>query len=125
MITVGTARGLFSNEAGMGSSPIIHSSARVDHPMRQGIWGVAEVFVDTIIICSITGLAIVISGEWLTGASGAALTMRAFSKALPGSFGSYIVMFSLLLFGYSCLITANFYCERAGEYLFGKKVLLQ
>lgn len=124
MVTVGIARGLFSNEAGMGSSPIIHSSAKVDHPMRQGLWGVTEVFIDTIIICSITGLSIIISGEWLTGVSGSALTMRAFNKTLPGNFGSYIVMFSLLLFGYSCLITANYYCERAGEYLFGEKSII-
>ncbi|WZL74083.1 sodium:alanine symporter family protein [Clostridiaceae bacterium 35-E11] len=124
MITIGTARGLFSNEAGMGSSPIIHSSAKVDHPVEQGIWGAIEVFVDTLIIGSITGLAIVISGEWTTGVSGAALTMRAFSKTLPGNLGSYIVLISAILFGYSCLISANYYCERAGDYLFGSGVIM-
>lgn len=124
MITIGISRGLFSNEAGLGSSPIIHASAQVNHPIEQGMWGVAEVFIDTIIICSITGLSIVISGEWNSGLSGVALTMKAFSTALPGNFGSYIVMISSILFGYSCLITANYYCERAGEYLFGSKVIL-
>lgn len=124
MITIGTARGLFSNEAGMGSSPIIHSSAKVDHPVEQGIWGAIEVFVDTLLIGSITGLAIVISGEWMTGVSGAALTMRAFSKTLPGNLGSYIVLISAILFGYSCLISANYYCERAGDYLFGSQVIM-
>lgn len=124
MITIGTARGLFSNEAGMGSSPIIHSSARVSHPVEQGIWGSIEVFVDTLIIGSITGLAIVISGEWTTGVSGAALTMRAFSNTLPGNIGSYIVLISAVLFGYSCLISANYYCERAGDYLFGQKAIM-
>lgn len=124
MMTIGTARGMFSNEAGMGSSPIIHSSAITDHPARQGMWGVAEVFVDTIVICTITALAIVISGEWTSGASGAALTMKAFASTLPGNIGSYIVVFSAILFGYSCLISANYYCERAGEYLFGVKCIM-
>jgi AGCS family alanine or glycine:cation symporter len=125
MMKVGIARGLFSNEAGMGSSAIIHSSAIADHPVRQGIWGIAEVFVDTIIVCSITALAIIISGEWTTGVSGAALTMRAFQKTLPGNVGGYVVMVSLILFGYSCLLACMYYCEVAGEYLFGtSKVVL-
>ncbi len=115
MITRGMARGMFSNEAGLGSSPIIHSSAKVNHPVEQGIWGATEVFIDTIIVATITGLAIVISGEWTSGLDGAALTMKAFETALPGNFGSYIVMFSLLLFGFSCLITANYYCEKAAD----------
>ncbi|HHV38012.1 MAG TPA: sodium:alanine symporter family protein [Tepidimicrobium sp.] len=124
MITIGTARGLFSNEAGIGSSPIIHCSAKVNHPTEQGIWGAIEVFVDTLIIGTITGLSIVISGEWVTGVSGAALTMRAFASSLPGNIGSYVVLVSAILFGYSCLISANYYCERAADYLFGSKVII-
>ena len=120
MVTKGMARGLFSNEAGLGSSTIIHSSAIVKHPVEQGIWGATEVFVDTLVVASITGLAIVISGAWKTGLDGAALTMKAFEMALPGKIGSYIVMLSAILFGYSCLISANYYCEKAAEYLFGK-----
>ncbi len=123
MVKMGIARGLFSNEAGMGSSPILHSSAQVNHPIEQSIWGVAEVFIDTMLICTMTALPIVISGEWTTGVSGVALTMRAFNATLPGNIGSYIVLGSVLLFGYSCLITVNFYCERAGEYLFGQGVI--
>ena len=80
--------------------------------------------MDTILISSITGIAIIISGEWTTGVSGPALTMRAFNSLLPGNIGSYIVMASAILFGYSCLISANFYCERAGEYMFGPRVIL-
>lgn len=120
MVTKGMARGLFSNEAGLGSSTIIHSSAIVKHPVEQGIWGATEVFVDTLVVASITGLSIVISGAWKTGLDGAALTMKAFEMALPGNIGSYIVMLSAILFGYSCLISANYYCEKAAEYLFGK-----
>jgi AGCS family alanine or glycine:cation symporter len=123
VIKMGIARGLFSNEAGMGSSPIIHSSAQVNHPIEQAIWGVTEVFIDTIIICTITAITIVISGEWTTGVSGVALTMRAFNATLPGNIGSYIVLFSAVLFGYSCLISVNYYCERAGEYIFGQKCI--
>ncbi len=124
IIKMGFARGLFSNEAGMGSSPIIHSSAQVNQPVEQAIWGVAEVFIDTVIICTITAITIVVSGEWTTGVSGVALTMRAFNATLPGNIGSYVVLGSALLFGYSCLITVNYYCERAGEYLFGPKCIM-
>lgn len=124
IVKMGFARGLFSNEAGMGSSPIIHSSAQVNHPIEQAIWGVTEVFIDTIIICTITAITIVISGEWTTGVSGVALTMRAFNKTLPGNIGSYIILGSAVLFGYSCLISVNYYCERAGEYLFGPKCII-
>ncbi|MBV1821184.1 sodium:alanine symporter family protein [Anaerosalibacter bizertensis] len=123
-MTLGTARGLFSNEAGVGGSPIIHSSAQVNHPIEQGIWGVAEVFFDTIIICTITALTIIISGEWMTGTEGVALTMRAFSTALGSDIGSYVVLISAILFGYSCLISANYYCEVAGRYLFGEKSVI-
>lgn len=123
MVTKGMARGLFSNEAGLGSSPIIHASAKVDHPVEQGIWGACEVFIDTLIIATITGLAIVISGEWTSGLDGVALTMKSFETALPGTFGSFIVMISCVLFGYSCLITANYYCEKAADYLFGAKAV--
>lgn len=121
IVTIGMARGLFSNEAGMGSSPIIHASAQVKHPIEQGIWGSIEVFIDTIIIASITGFAIVISGMWDSGKSGAALTMAAFNETLPGNIGGYIVLLSAVLFGYSCLITANYYCERSADYLLGVK----
>lgn len=120
-MTKGMARGLFSNEAGLGSSPIIHSSAKVNYPTEQGIWGATEVFLDTLIIATITGLAIVISGAWTSGLSGSALTMKAFEMTLPGTIGSYIVMISAILFGYSCLISANYYCERSADYLFGTK----
>ncbi len=124
IITIGMARGLFSNEAGLGSSPIIHSGAKVNHPVEQGIWGSMEVFIDTLIIATITGLAIVISGVWTTGIEGAAMTMEAFRVSLPGDFGSYIVMVSAVLFGFSCLISANYYCERSADYLFGSKSIM-
>lgn len=118
----GIARGIFSNEAGLGSSPIIHSSAKVDNPIEQSIWGIIEVFLDTIVICTITGFSILISGLWTTDANGVALTMRAFQSLVP--FGDYVIVLSMALFGFSCLISANYYCERAGDYLWGAKCLL-
>lgn len=122
-ISIGMSRGLFTNEAGMGSSPMIHSSAKVKHPVEQGIWGATEVFLDTIVVATVTGLAIVLSGAWKSGITGAELTMTAFDWALPGNVGSQVVMLSAFLFGYSCLITAGCYCERAVDYLFGSRPL--
>ncbi|WP_432667457.1 amino acid carrier protein [Wukongibacter baidiensis] len=98
VIKVGMSRAVFSNEAGWGSSPMIHASAKTDHPVRQGLLGIFEVFIDTIVICSITSLAIVITGEWSSGVSGAALTLSAFEHGL-GSLGRIILTIGILLFG--------------------------
>lgn len=98
VIKVGMSRAVFSNEAGWGSSPMIHASAKTDHPVRQGLLGIFEVFIDTIVICSITSLVIVITGEWSSGVSGAALTLSAFEHGL-GSLGRIILTIGILLFG--------------------------
>lgn len=117
----GLARGIFSNEAGVGTAAITHSSAKVNTPGEQAIWGPLEVFVDTIIVCTISGLTIIMSGLWDSGADGAALTMRAFDSLLPGHFGSYVVLGAVMLFGFSCLISWYNYVEKAGESLWGPK----
>lgn len=119
-MTKGVARGVFSNEAGLGSAPIAHAAATTDHPVRQGIWGVFEVFVDTIVICSITALSIIMSGVWSSGESGAALTTAAFESTIPG--GGYIVSFGILLFAFSTILGWAYYGERCAEYIFGPKV---
>lgn len=80
----GVARGVFSNEAGLGSAPIAHASAQTSVPVRQGLVAMLGTFLDTLIICSITGLVIIISGEWTSGQSGAALTSAAFDQVLSG-----------------------------------------
>ena len=121
-IRYGVARGVFTNEAGLGSAPIAHAAATTDHPVRQGLWGVFEVFVDTIIICSITALAIVTTGAWESGQSGAVLTTLAFDTALKG--GGYIVSVGLVLFAYSTIIGWEYYGERCLEYLAGTKPIL-
>ena len=124
IIQVGLARGLNSNEAGMGSSPTLNCSAEVEKPAYQGYWGILEVFLDTIVVCSITGLVIVLSGEWTSGINGTELAMKAFSHFLPGSVGSWFIMLITLLFGYSCLITSPFLCEVSGYFIWGKKSVL-
>lgn len=121
-IRFGVARGVFTNEAGLGSAPIAHAAATTDHPVRQGLWGVFEVFVDTIVICSITALAIVSTGVWETGESGAVLTTLAFDTALPG--GGIIVTVGLVLFAFSTIIGWEYYGERCVEYLAGTKPIM-
>jgi len=119
-IRYGVARGIFSNEAGLGSAPIAHAAATTDHPVRQGLWGVFEVFMDTIIICSITALSIMVTGVWESGESGAVLSAMAFNTGLPGV-GKYIVSVGLILFAYSTILGWEYYGERCLEYLFGTK----
>jgi len=113
----GVARGVFTNEAGLGSAPIAHATAKTDHPVQQGLWGVFEVFIDTIVIASITGLAILTTGVWQGGATGASLTIAAFNSVIP--FGGAIVAIGILLFAFSTILGWSFYGEKAMEYLFG------
>ncbi|PAB57946.1 alanine/glycine:cation symporter family protein [Anaeromicrobium sediminis] len=98
VIRMGVARSVYSNEAGWGTSPMIHSTAKTDHPIRQGLWGSFEVFVDTIIVCTITALIIIITGHWSSGVSGATLTLNAFEAGL-GYTGRFIVAIGVFLFG--------------------------
>jgi AGCS family alanine or glycine:cation symporter len=120
----GVARGLFSNEAGLGSAPMVHASAVTDHPVRQGLYGIFEVFVDTILICTTTGLAILVTGVWDDGATGAALSVQAFSAGLPGNWGGIIVTTGLVLFAFSTLIGWSYYGETGIVYLLGTRAAL-
>ncbi|HHV57575.1 MAG TPA: sodium:alanine symporter family protein [Firmicutes bacterium] len=122
-MTKGVARGVFSNEAGLGSAPIVHATARVDHPVQQGLWGIFEVFMDTLVICSITALAIVMTGAWETGKSSTELTITAFNTSLPGV-GTFIVTIGAVLFAYSTLLSWEYYGEKCLEYLGGSGVRL-
>jgi alanine or glycine:cation symporter, AGCS family len=120
----GVARGLFSNEAGLGSAPMVHASAETDHPVRQGLYGIFEVFMDTVVICSITGLAILVTGVWDSGETGAALSTRAFAAGLPGTWGAIVVSGGLVLFSFSTLLGWSHYGETGAVYLFGARVAL-
>ncbi|MET4694914.1 AGCS family alanine or glycine:cation symporter [Endozoicomonas sp. NE40] len=119
-IRFGVARGVFSNEAGLGSAPIAHAAAKTKDPVRQGMIAMLGTFIDTIIICTITGLVIITSGLWTSGESGAALTSMAFAKAMPGV-GNYIVTFSLAIFAFTTTLGWSFYGERCLVYLFGPR----
>src|SRR5918999_268025 len=112
----GVARGLFSNEAGLGSAPMVHSTANTDHPVRQGLYGIFEVFVDTVLICTTTGLVILVSGAWQSGTTGAALSAQAFSTRLPGTGGNIFVTTSPVLFAFSTLIGWSYYGETGAGY---------
>ena len=116
-IRYGFARGVFSNEAGLGSAPIAHAAANTDSPVKQAFWGAFEVFFDTFIICSITGLVVVSSGAWTSGLEGTALTIAAFSYSL-GTLGAWGVTIGTLLFAFSTILGWSYYGEKAIEYLF-------
>jgi AGCS family alanine or glycine:cation symporter len=120
----GIARGLFSNEAGLGSAPLVHATANTDHPVRQGLYGVFEVFVDTLLICTTTGLVILLTGAWTEGPTGAALSVRAFEIGLPGTWGDIVVTTGLVLFAFSTLIGWSYYGETGAVYLLGTKAAM-
>jgi AGCS family alanine or glycine:cation symporter len=121
-IRYGIARGIFSNEAGLGSASIVHAQAR-NQPFRQGFWGVWEVFIDTLVVCTMTALVILVTGVLETGANGADLTSAAFSKGLPGP-GGYVIIVAIAFFAYTTMLTWNFYGEKSWEYLFGRRVVM-
>ena len=117
----GVARGIFSNEAGAGTAAMVHCGAQVEHPVEQGLWGAVEVFLDTVLVCLVSALTVVLSGLWNTGLDGAVLTMEAFELMLPGKIGSYICLGAIILFGFSCLISFYTYAERGAVFIFGQK----
>lgn len=98
VMRIGMARSVFSNEAGWGSSPMIHASAQTDHPIKQGLWGAFEVFIDTIVVCTLTCLVIIITGVWSSGATGATLTLSAFETGM-GSASKVFIATGIFLFG--------------------------
>ena len=119
----GVARGIFSNESGLGSAPIAAAAARTKEPVRQGLVSMTGTFIDTIVICTMTGLSIVIAGSWLNPElEGVAITMDAFQKGLP--FPSFVATFSLMLclvfFAFTTILGWNYYGERCMEYLFNR-----
>ena len=118
-IRFGIARGVFSNESGLGSGGIAAAAARAHHPVAQGLVSMTQTFIDTIIVCSITGFAIIATGAWQSGDTGAALTTRAFSTGMPGTWGGSLVALALALFAFSTILGWSYYGEKALEYLVG------
>ncbi|MED4204628.1 sodium:alanine symporter family protein [Neobacillus mesonae] len=120
VIRYGVARGVFSNEAGMGSAPIAAAAAKTDHPGRQALISMTGTFLDTIVVCSITGITLVMGGMFMDNKlTGAALTTETFNMLLPG--GGWIVTIGIILFAYSTVLGWAYYGEKCFEYLFGNK----
>ncbi len=127
----GVARGVFSNESGLGTGGIAAAAAQTREPVRQGLVSMTQTFIDTIVVCSVTGLAIVATGTWthvdpITGSAytGAPLTAAAFQAGLPGDWGGVVVALGLALFAFSTLLGWAYYGERAIEYLLGERAIL-
>lgn len=120
-IRFGIARGLFSNESGLGSAPIVAAAAQTKNPVRQALVSSTGTFWDTVVVCAITGLVVVNSGEWMKGLSGAALTKQAFSDF--HIIGPIVLTLGLLTFVFSTILGWSYYGEKAAEYLFGNKVV--
>lgn len=123
-VRFGVARGVFSNESGLGSAGIAAAAAQTRDPVTQALVSMTQTFIDTLIVCSITGFVIIGSGMWTSGETGAALTAAAFSKGLSGEFGAYIVALGLVLFAYSTVLGWSYYGEKSIVYLFGDKVAM-
>ncbi len=124
MLTIrsGIARGLYSNESGLGSAPIVAAAAKTKWPAEQGLISMTGTFIDTIIICTLTGLTIIVSGVWTGPTNGAEMTQAAFATTY-GSLAPFILTISLTLFAFTTIIGWNYYGERCWEYLFGTKTI--
>ena len=122
-IRFGVARGIFSNEAGLGTAGIAQAAGTTNSPVRSGMIGMLGTFIDTIIICSMTGLAIITSGVWTSGASGAALSAAAFEQAMPGV-GGYILTLALVVFAFTTILGWSYFGEKCWEYMVGTKSIL-
>lgn len=117
-IRMGVARGIFSNEAGLGTAGIAQAAGSTANPVFSGVIGMMGTFIDTIIVCTLTGLAIMVSGVWASGETGAVLSSAAFEAALPG-YGNYLVTISLALFAFTTILGWAYYAEKCWEYLIG------
>jgi len=123
-IRFGVARGIFSNESGLGSAGIAAAAAQTREPVRQALVSMTQTFIDTIVVCSFTGLAILVTGGWQEGLDGAALTQYAFSHGLPGEWGGWMVAICLSMFAFSTMLGWSYYGEKSIEYLMGERFIL-
>jgi AGCS family alanine or glycine:cation symporter len=123
-IRFGVARGIFSNESGLGTGGIAAAAAQTNEPVRQALVSMTQTFIDTLVVCTFTGIAIISTGAWTSGLDGANLTQRAFQTGLPTQYGGWIVAVSLGIFAFSTMLAWAYYGERNLEYLFGEKVVV-
>jgi AGCS family alanine or glycine:cation symporter len=122
-IQQGVRRGVFSNESGLGSAPMAHAAAKVNEPVREGLVAMIGPFIDTLVICTLTGLVIMVSGQWNSGLNGTPLTASSFETILP-TWGQRMVSVGLILFAYSTIISWSYYGEKGIEYFLGRKAVL-
>ena len=120
-LRMGIARGIFSNEAGLGSAPIAHAAAETNSPVRQGTIAMLGTFIDTLVICTMTGLVLIVTGVWSGEPQGAAMTLAAFTGALP--FGDLLLSICVALFAFTTMLGWSYYGERCAEFLLGPKVI--
>ncbi|MCP4901035.1 MAG: sodium:alanine symporter family protein [bacterium] len=123
-IRFGVARGIFSNESGLGSAGIAAAAAQTKEPVRQAMVSMTQTFIDTIVVCTFTGVTIVATGAWNSGLDGAPLTQAAFKAGLPGEWGPWIIAVSLSMFAFSTILGWCYYGEKSAEYLFGERVII-
>lgn len=124
VMQMGTARGIFSNESGMGSAAIAAAAAKTTHPVRQGLVSMTQTFIDTIIVVSFTGLVIITTGEWQAGKEAAPLmTSQAFTHGLPGNWGGIVVTVAVAMFALSTILGWSYYGDRCVERLFGRRAV--
>jgi AGCS family alanine or glycine:cation symporter len=116
----GVARGIFSNESGLGSAPIAAAAAKTPNPVKQALVSMTQTFIDTLVVCTMTGFVLLSTGFWNAGPKGAELTTLAFKSALPGGIGEFIVTLGLIFFAYSTILGWCYYGEKSLEYLLGK-----
>jgi len=120
----GVARGIFSNESGLGSAPIAAAAAKTPDPVKQALVSMTQTFIDTLVVCTMTGLVLLSSGLWTSGRTGAELTAFAFDVSLPGGWGEFVVTMGLIFFAYSTILGWCYYGEKSIEYLFSEKAVL-
>ena len=121
-LRMGVARGIFSNESGLGSAPIAHAAAETNSPVRQGTIAMLGTFIDTLIICTMTGLVLVVTDVWTGDAQGAAMTLGAFNSSLP--YGANILAVCIVLFAFTTMLGWSYYGERCAEFLVGPKIIV-
>jgi AGCS family alanine or glycine:cation symporter len=122
-IRFGVARGVFSNESGLGSAPIAHGAARTKEPVREGLVAMLGPFIDTLVICTMTALVIILTGAYTKGLTGTDLTAEAFNIGMPGP-GGYVVAISIIFFAFSTAISWSYYGDRCIDYLLGEKMVV-
>jgi AGCS family alanine or glycine:cation symporter len=121
-LRMGVSRGIFSNESGLGSAPIAHAAAETNSPVRQGTIAMLGTFIDTLIICTMTGLVLIVSGVWTSDLQGAAMTLMVFDSTLP--FGGSVLSLCIALFAFTTMLGWSYYGERCAQFLLGPKVVL-